>query len=289
VNDKIRYVLSSKELETELQDWKELLIRDLKKQVDDDVADPGEVVLTVGSALATLKGREGVPLILHVVDPGEVLNRFAGSMGHAVFGSVVPQRPARTLRLATKGSAWDSNPALGGTGLESQQEDQKGRPHQCIPGIIQLIGIAGIGESLPRRRRGRKCRMVLTNTGPNCGIVFFSRGGPACRHVATDDRQRVVRYLADQSFDSLVLLHPPSHLLHHVLGHVDGPGLSLDLVGQHVRRVKLPPRTLAAGVAPPSAGLTRQSEAATSGLHWASCFSFACLSFSNRDIQNPLL
>lgn len=42
-----------------------------------DVADPGKVVLAVGSLLAALKRREVVPLIVQVVDPGELLKRSA--------------------------------------------------------------------------------------------------------------------------------------------------------------------------------------------------------------------
>ena len=59
---------------------------------DGDVADPGKVVLPVGSLFAALEGGEIMSLILQVVDPGEVLNDAPLSMGEAVFGSVVAQR-----------------------------------------------------------------------------------------------------------------------------------------------------------------------------------------------------
>jgi hypothetical protein len=49
-------------------------------------------MLALGSLLAALEGREGMPLIGEVVNPGKILKEIAISTGEAVAGSQVAQR-----------------------------------------------------------------------------------------------------------------------------------------------------------------------------------------------------
>jgi hypothetical protein len=138
--------------------------------------------------------------------------------------------------------------------LQAQEKDQDGGPQQRLLGIIGLAGEAGVWKR--SQQRGKNPAENAGRSWPGSDLrlesLSASGGGPACGHVAVDDRQAAVGDLPNQKFEPLVLPDPLLHLRDQILGDMNGTRLGVYLIGKDIGLMGLAFGALTAGISTPT-------------------------------------